>query len=221
MTAQTLRATFDTVYLLALTAWIGSVLFFTAVVAPLGSKGLGPEAGGRFVRALLPRYYAWGTICGALALPALVCAALCFEELRGPAVGLQAAFVLAGTLIMLYSGNVLTPALNAARDLETEQHEKYERLHHRSVTLNSFVLIVGLGLLIAFANRPTIRVDWPEARRAASMRKYQQRYQENNRLNREFWRRHAAEIANWRPRPVPAAGRRRPGTRVAKAGSRH
>lgn len=202
MTAQTLRAIFDTVYLLALTSWIGGILFFSAVVAPLVFKVLGAEAGGRFVRALFPRYYAWGAICGAVALPALVCAALSFEELRGPAIGVQATLVLAGTLIMLYSGNVLTPAINAARDAGPAAHERFERLHHRGVILNSFVLLIGLGLLIAFANRPTPRITELDAQRAALMRMYQYRYRVTHQRSFDFWRRHAAEVASHRLRPV-------------------
>lgn len=220
MTAASLRATFDTVYLLALTAWVGSVLFVSAVVGPLAFKVLGDQDGGRFVRALFPRYYAWGAICGALALPALVCGALCFEELRGPAVGAQAAFVLAGTLIMLYNGNVLTPAIQAARLAGPERRDRFERLHHRSVTLNSFVLLVGLGLLIAFANRPAPRTPGIDDRRA---HQYQARYREVKRRSDEFWSRYAATVRRGRPRPdrdrSPAKARGRDaGPAVAEAG---
>ena len=103
---------FDSVYLVALTAWVGSILFFSFGVAPIIFRVLGAEAGGKFVRALFPRYYLWGAISGAVALPAFVAGPLCYQEYRGPMVGVQAMVILAGILIMLYGGNSLTPAIN-------------------------------------------------------------------------------------------------------------
>ena len=122
---------------------------------------------------------------------------------------------------MLYCGNVLSPAINAAR-CRAGAEARFERLHHRSVTLNSFVMIVGLGLFVEHANGPTMRRPPRPASSLHSMKMYQERCQENNRLNREFWRRHAAEIANSavpnRPRrPVGdgrARGLRKPGARL-------
>ena len=116
MNAPFLMVLFDSIYLIALTAWVGSILFVSFAVAPIIFKTLGPEAGGRFVRALFPRYYMWGAISGALALPCVVQVPLSFPEYRGPWVGVQALAIMAGILIMLYAGNVLTPAINAARD---------------------------------------------------------------------------------------------------------
>jgi hypothetical protein len=80
VTARLLLAIFDSVYLVALTAWVGSILFFSFTVAPIIFRVLGPEAGGKFVRALFPRYYLWGVISCAVALPALICGALSVPE---------------------------------------------------------------------------------------------------------------------------------------------
>jgi hypothetical protein len=145
---------FDSIYVLALTAWVGSILFFSFAVAPVIFTVLDSQNGAKFVRALFPRYYLWGAIAGAIALPAYVAGPLCFPEYRGTIVGIQALIILAGTLIMLYAGNSLTPAINAARDQGPEGHKRFEALHRRSVWLNGLVLLMGLGLLIAFVNRP-------------------------------------------------------------------
>ena len=155
MTARFLMAFFDSVYALALTAWVGSILFFSFGVAPTVFKVLGAEAGGRFLRALFPRYYTWGTVSGAIALPSYLGVPLSFPEFRGPIVAVQALTILAGVLIMLYAGNSLTPAINEARDAGPAGQARFDRLHRRSVRLNALVLVLGLGLLIAFANRPT------------------------------------------------------------------
>jgi len=154
LSARFLLGVFDSVYVIALCAWVGSILFFSFGVAPLIFRVLGAEAGGKFVRALFPRYYAWGAIAGAIALPAYVAAPLCYPEYRGPWVGVQAMILLGCILVMLYAGNSLTPAINAARDAGVAGHDRFERLHRRSVVLNAAVLVIGLGLLAAFATRP-------------------------------------------------------------------
>jgi Domain of unknown function (DUF4149) len=153
VTAPVLLGIFDSVYLIALAAWVGSILFFSFAVAPIVFKVLGAESGGKFVRALFPRYYLWGVICSATALPSLICGVLSFPELRGPMVAVQAGLIVAGLLIMLYCGNTLTPAINAARDGGASTSQRFNRLHKRSVILNAVVLLIGLALLVAFAIR--------------------------------------------------------------------
>ncbi|MBV8609795.1 MAG: DUF4149 domain-containing protein, partial [Singulisphaera sp.] len=44
MTAPMLRLVFDSAYVLALTAWVGSLLFFSFGVAPIIFPVLGAEA---------------------------------------------------------------------------------------------------------------------------------------------------------------------------------
>jgi hypothetical protein len=159
VTARFLLGLFDSVYLIALTAWVGSLLFFSFGVAPIIFKVLGAEAGGRFVRALFPRYYLWGAIAGAVALPAYLGVPLSFPEFRGPHVAVEALGIVAGTLIMLYGGNSLVPAINAARDAGPAGQDRFNRLHRRSVRLNALVMVLGLALLVAFANRPDPRTS--------------------------------------------------------------
>ncbi len=153
VTAPVLLAIFDSIYVIALTAWVGSILFFSFGVAPIIFGVLDAEAGGKFVRALFPRYYLWGVISSAVALPALVCGSLAFPELRGWRIGLQALAILVSLLIMLYCGNSLTPSINAARDAGPDSSKRFDQLHQRSVRLNSLVLLIGLALLVAFASR--------------------------------------------------------------------
>ena len=159
MSARLLLGIFDSVYVIALTAWVGSILFFSFGVAPIIFTVLGSENGGKFVRAHFPTYYAWGATAGAIALPAFVAVPLCYPEYRGGAVAIQSMLILAGTLIMLYCGNSLTPAINAARDAGAESQERFKKLHRRSVRLNALVLVIGVGLLIGFANRPAPRTS--------------------------------------------------------------
>ena len=156
MSPRTLLAIFDGVYVLALTTWVGAILFFSFGVAPIIFRVLGAEMAARFVRALFPRYYAWNATAAGVALPALACGPLAVPELRGPGVGVQAALLGAVLGIMLYCGNVLTPSINAARDAGPEQSSRFDRLHQRSVNLNAVALLIGLGLLVAFAIRARV-----------------------------------------------------------------
>ena len=151
--ARSLLAIFDSVYVIALTSWFGSILFFSFGVAPIIFQALSPESAARFVRTLFPRYYLWGAISGAIALPASLGGPLTHNELRGPGVAVQAFAILGGILVMLYCGNTLTPQINAARDQGPAGKPRFDALHRRSVQLNSLVLLMGLGLLIAFAVR--------------------------------------------------------------------
>jgi hypothetical protein len=159
MSARFLLAVFDSVYLVALTAWVGSILFFSFGESPIIFNVLGEQTGGKYVRALFPRYYLWGAISGAIALPAFVAGPLCYHEYRGPMVGVQAAVILAGILVMLYAGNSLAPAINHARDGGPAGRVLFKRLHRRAVWLNAMVLVMGLGLLIAFATRQAPRTS--------------------------------------------------------------
>jgi hypothetical protein len=171
-----LLAIFDSVYLFALACWVGSIVFFSFAVAPIISNALGKESAGKFVRAMLPRYYAWGVVSSAVALPALVCGPLSFPELRGPMVGVQALLIILGLAIMLYCGNTLTPAINAARGEGPESAERFDRLHKRSVSLNVVVLLIGIVLLVGFASRRApqtngIEEPSPQDRAAQSLSK--------------------------------------------------
>jgi hypothetical protein len=153
VTARLLLPIFDGVYLFALASWVGSILFFSFGVAPVIFRVLGAQAGGRFVRVLFPRYYAWGVVSGAVALPAFLGVPLAFPEYKGPWVGVQAGLILAGILIFLYCGNSLTPSINAARDAGPEGAERFDRLHRLSVQLNAVALTLGVILLAAHATR--------------------------------------------------------------------
>ncbi|MDB5350257.1 MAG: hypothetical protein JWN86_1504 [Planctomycetota bacterium] len=176
MSAPILLGVFNVVYLLALTAWVGSIAFFSFGVAPIIHRVLGPEAGGRFVRALFPRYYTWGATAGAIALPAIVCGPMTYPELRGPAVGVQAMLVLIGTLITLYCGSALTPAINAARVAGPDQAGRFKALHTRSVVLNGLVLLIGIGLLAFFAVRHVPRTGGIVERKPGELNEDVRRY---------------------------------------------
>lgn len=154
MDSRTLLTVFDAAFLLAMTAWLGALLFFSFGVAPIIFKVLEASLAARFMREIFPRYYAWGATSAAIALAAFTCGVLVRPEYRGAWALAQILLLIGGVLTNLYCGNVLTTAINAARDAGPEHGEKFDRLHRRSVWLNGLMLLVGIFLIVAHASRP-------------------------------------------------------------------
>jgi len=140
---------------LAVAILVGKVVLLSFVVAPILAKSLEREAFGTVVRRLFPAYYALGmgtAIMGLVSLSALA-------MIRGMSPSL---LVGGGVWLIIlaaesYCRSPLTPQSNDMRDWlkEQEQHgtvdpnlqAAWNRLHQRSVYLNSLVLLAGLCLL--------------------------------------------------------------------------
>jgi len=132
------------VALLATAALLGSMGFFSFVVAPLVFLRLEPAVAGRFIRALFPWYYA---VVIALALIAAL--ALVGTPLDAAIMGAIAA----GGAI---SRQALMPRINRHRDRmlrgEGGSGARFQRLHRASVAINALqlagtlVVLVRLGL---------------------------------------------------------------------------
>jgi Domain of unknown function (DUF4149) len=159
VTARYLLALFDSIYLIALASWLGSTVFFSFGVAPFVFRALKAETGAKAASALFARYYLWGAISGAVALPAFVAGPLCYHEYRGAMVGVEALVMIGCILVMLYGGNSLTPAIHRACDEGPAGHERLEQLERRAVRLSAVVMVAGLLLFVAFATRPSPRTS--------------------------------------------------------------
>jgi uncharacterized membrane protein len=152
------------IHLLALGLWIGSVVFFSLVAAPALFGALGREAAGRAVSAIFPRYYAFGGVCGVLALLSGVLIGA-RQAAWGRMLTLELALVALMTGIVAYSGRVLLPraaqarqALAAAAEGAPERdaaRARFAAIHRRSVLLNGTVLLLGVAAFaLAAARRP-------------------------------------------------------------------
>ncbi len=64
MSARFLLAVFDSVYVVALTAWVGSILFFSFGVAPLIFRILGAESGAQVRAGVVPALLSLGCDLG-------------------------------------------------------------------------------------------------------------------------------------------------------------
>lgn len=124
---------------LIIAASLGSMLFFSSVTAPTVFRVLAEEDGGRFLRALFPRYFA---INGVMAIIAALIAMRPVESSILAACG-------ASLLIVRYYA---IPRLNLARDAmvsgDTHAAARFARWHRGAVVINSLEMI---GLLTAIA----------------------------------------------------------------------
>jgi hypothetical protein len=154
-----LLALFDSVYVAALAAWVGSSLFVSFGMEPIIFKVLGGETGAKLIRSLLPRYYLWGALASAVALPAFVAGPLCYHEYRGPMVAVQALVIVCGILLMLYGGNSLAPAMNEQVNASPAAQGRFDRLNRRARRLNAIASAIGLALLVGFVTRPAPRTS--------------------------------------------------------------
>lgn len=136
-------------HLLALAVWLGETVFLSFVVAPTLFSTF-PQEAGRVMSALFPWYYRIGYACGVV----LLVSSLVFW--RSGAAGVRAAVTVgvAGLMLaaVLYAGIIIQPR---ARALRLEVHGPnpsaaaklaFDRLHRRSVQLNSVVLLGGLAI---------------------------------------------------------------------------
>jgi hypothetical protein len=68
------------VYLLSLVCWLGGMMFFSALVAPVLFKVLPMTEAGKLLGVLFPRYYLLGYVCGAIGL--ILAIYLCATRMR-------------------------------------------------------------------------------------------------------------------------------------------
>lgn len=143
------------IYLLSLVCWLGGMVFFSALVAPVVFKVLPMAEAGKLVGVLFPRYYLLGYICGAIgfALAVYLCAA------RMPRIwwAMAALALLIALGLTVYAGAVVRPRVDAIRAVTEEanpdpaRRAEFDRLHHLSVLLNGAVMLLDLGALLASA----------------------------------------------------------------------
>jgi hypothetical protein len=136
-------------YLLGLGTWLGSVIFFSAVVAPTVFQVLTREDAAKLQRKIFPRYYLVGLVC---ALTGVVCVGwLLFERSFGKWPGIFSLLLLmslGGTTFWLRQ--TVAPRmelLRTQREQSPEASAEWSELHRLSVQLNIATLVGLLALL--------------------------------------------------------------------------
>ncbi len=114
-------------------------------VAPTVFHRLGNPQAGRLVRALFPRFYLLGMLCGLVLLLGVGTIGISQGWLAQTKWLLSAAvFMTALQLFSLW----LVPHISAARDAGIAGQIRFQRLHGLSVLLTILVLVLGVGVLV-------------------------------------------------------------------------
>jgi hypothetical protein len=139
---------------LALTFWLGEMLFFIAIFAPRVFKILPRVDAGRLQAAIFPPYYTAGLIAAAVLFVAFL-----FRFWNGdPTLPARKEFLLAipaltllAAAIFAHSRWAITPELNGLREAvyagDAAAQTRFTELHQLSVRLNGGALLMLLGLL--------------------------------------------------------------------------
>ena len=115
---------------------LGTMLFFSFVVAPITFKSLNEENARMFIRKIFPYYYNVNLIVCLLVTS-------CFIFIG--TYSLNFYLILSTTILFGVSGFILMPLINKYRD--NNEDKKFKYLHMMSVIIN-FIQIIFLFLII-------------------------------------------------------------------------
>jgi len=145
--------------LVALSVWVGAIIFFSFVVAPTLSSALPQETFGRAVGALFPRYYLTCGVCAGAAI--LSAGALWLSGTRRGLMSLAVVIMLVAMAgATAWAGLRVLPEAREARErmyaaAEGAPREQarlaFDAIHRRSVMLNGGTLLMGLAILAMLA----------------------------------------------------------------------
>ena len=139
---------FNFIYLLSLTVWIGSIVFFSFFVAPMVFKFLEREKAGELLGIIFPRYYKLGYVCSTLILVSFLVSGTEGTELKWCAWGIMGlASILAGVVVNPKAKLLKEKIKSTSEDEKSELEAKFKSLHSFSVRLNAVTLFSGLWLI--------------------------------------------------------------------------
>jgi len=160
------RTSFHALVYLALGLWLGALVFFGAVLAPIAFSQLPPlfatpaagiHAAGMIVGDSLVRLHWIGLFCGLIFLVVSVVARAHYRTIIP-----QAVLVLVMMLLTAYSQFSIIPRMDTAREsvggnveavaANNPGRQIFDRLHQRSVHVEGLVLLCGVGALVATAH---------------------------------------------------------------------
>jgi hypothetical protein len=161
-----MRTLFHSLVYLVLGLWLGALVFFGAILAPIAFSQLPPlfatpaagiHAAGMVVGDSLVRLHWIGLFCGLIFLVVSVVARAHYRTIIP-----QALLVLVMMLLTAYSQFSIIPRMDTARDsvggnvdavaANNPGRQIFDRLHQRSVHVEALVLLCGLGALVATAH---------------------------------------------------------------------
>ena len=157
-----------TLILLAIVVWVGGLLFFGAVVAPVAfesllpmfpSPAVGLQVAGTMVRDSLLHLHDIGLFCGAALL--LLCIIERVTRATRRSIGPPMLLVAVMMALTAYSQFSIIPRMDALRikagaamaEIGSTNPARldFNRLHNLSTSLEGIVLLCGIGLIVLYA----------------------------------------------------------------------
>jgi Domain of unknown function (DUF4149) len=163
-----MRTFLRTLILLAMVVWVGGLLFFGAVVAPVAFESLLPmfpdpalglQVAGTMVRESLTHLHDIGLFCGAVLLLLYIVERVTRTTRRSIGPPILLTVVMMG--LTAYSEFSIIPRMDALRlkagpamaDPASSDPARlnFNRLHNLSTSLEGIVLVCGIGLIVLYA----------------------------------------------------------------------
>jgi hypothetical protein len=154
------------IYHLAVTCWLGGAALFTFVLTPLLFKTYSRDIAGGIVGVLIPGYFHWGLICGAIALICL----LLIRGRRAIVPGLILTVMLAITASQAFI--IVPKAAELKKEIpsfETTPPDhplrvEFRKLHGISAVANLAVIGAGVVLIILASSPIQKKEDVPSGK---------------------------------------------------------
>ena len=121
--------------IIIISIWSGTIIFFSAVVAPTVFKSLDEREAGVFLRAFFPKYYIFGIVLGVVSIIYLL-----FSPVHS-----HLLYSIIAMTVLTILGIMSIPIINKARDTNNEQ--AFKRYHLISVMMNVLTLVIGIIIL--------------------------------------------------------------------------
>jgi hypothetical protein len=140
-------------FLVCIACWLGGMVFFALIVAPILFSRLALPEAGKVVRGIFPRYYLMGYVTGALALLAALYFVF-YQQVNRGWWGLVSILLAAALGLTFYAGIVVRPQIDAIRSAAEEPapdpaaKARFDQLHQLSVRLNGAVMVLNLLSLV-------------------------------------------------------------------------
>jgi hypothetical protein len=152
-----MRTLFHSFVYLVLGVWLGALVFFGAILAPVAFSQLPMHAAGLVVGGSLVRLHWMGLLCGVMFLFVILLARAHYRTILP-----QAVLVLAMMVLTAYSQFSIIPRMDTAREsvggdvnavaVNNPGRQIFDRLHQRSTHVEGLVLLCGLAALVATAH---------------------------------------------------------------------
>src|ERR1700735_3939415 len=161
-----MRTLFHSLVYLVLSLWLGALVFFGAVLAPIAFSQLPPlfttpaagiHAAGLIVGGSLVRLHWIGLLCGLIFLVVIVVARAHFRTIIPAAVLVLAMMVLTG-----YSQFSIIPRMDTAREsiggnvdavaANNPGRQIFDHLHQQSTHVEGLILLCGIAALVVTAH---------------------------------------------------------------------